>query len=182
MLSRARTDDDGARPAEGAPARRPAGAAAGRPRRQIRPREDPRRGGQPGEVRIPRQYEPRAAHAAQRHHRLLARSWKAANVRPARLRQISRILRATSTAAASTCSTSSTTFSTCRRSRPAACSSNSRRFELDAMLDEVDAAGAGRAPIEGHVTIERRCRRRPRMLRPTGAPSSRCSSTCCPTP
>ena len=33
--------------------------------------EDPRRGGQPGQVEVPRQYEPRAAHAAQRHHRLL---------------------------------------------------------------------------------------------------------------
>ena len=68
---------------------------------------------------IPRQYEPRAAHAAQRHHRLL-RDHGIRHVRRARRRQISRILPRHPPQRADTCSTSSTTFSTCRRSRPAA--------------------------------------------------------------
>ena len=55
---RARIDDDGARPAEGAPARRAAIAAARRSRRQICARKDAGRSGQPLEVGIPRQYEP----------------------------------------------------------------------------------------------------------------------------
>ena len=53
---RAGTDDDGARPAEGAAPRRPAGPAPGRPCRQIRPREDQGRGREPLKVRIPRQH------------------------------------------------------------------------------------------------------------------------------
>ena len=59
--------------------------------REIRRGKDPRRGGQPGQVEIPRQYEPRAAHAAQRHHRLF-RDHGVRHVRPARRRQIQRIL------------------------------------------------------------------------------------------
>ena len=55
---RTRIDDDGARPAKGAHPRRTAVAAARRSRRQICPRKDPRRSGQPLEVGIPRQYEP----------------------------------------------------------------------------------------------------------------------------
>ena len=66
-------------------------AAARRTRRKIRRRKDPRRGGQPGQVEIPRQYEPRAAHAAQRHHRLF-RDHGVGHVRPARRREIQRIL------------------------------------------------------------------------------------------
>ena len=67
-------------------------AAPGRARREIRRRKDPRRGSQPGEIEIPRQYEPRAAHAAQCHHRLF-RDHGVGHVRPARRREIPRILR-----------------------------------------------------------------------------------------
>ena len=48
-----------------------ADAAARRARRQISRAESRSRNRQPGEIAIPRQYEPRAAHAAQCHHRLL---------------------------------------------------------------------------------------------------------------
>ena len=107
--------------------RRPArlAAALGGARGKIRRREDPRRGGQPGEVEIPRQYEPRIAHAAQRHHRLF-RDHGVGHVRPARRGEIPGILHATSAAAGNICSTSSTTSSTWPRSRPAASGSNSR--------------------------------------------------------
>ena len=97
----------------------------GRTRREIRRRKDPRRGSQPGQVEIPRQYEPRAAHAAQRHHRLF-RDHGVGHVRPARRREIQRILQRHPRAAGNICSTSSTTSSTCRRSRPAASGSISR--------------------------------------------------------
>ena len=93
--------------------------------REIRRGENPRRGGQPGQVQVPRQHEPRAAHAAQRHHRLL-RDHGIGNVRRARRRQVSRILPRHPRQRRNTCSTSSTTSSTCRRSRPAGSSSTSR--------------------------------------------------------
>ncbi len=70
---------------------RASGRRACRPRREIFRRKDPRRGSQPGEIELPRQYEPRAAHAAQRHHRLL-RDHEVGDVRPDRRRQISRLL------------------------------------------------------------------------------------------
>ena len=79
--------------------------------------EDPRRRGQPGQVKVPRQYEPRAAHAAQRHHRVL-RNHGGRHVRPARAPTSIANIAPTSTKAANTCSMSSTTFSTCPRSRP----------------------------------------------------------------
>ena len=68
--------------------------------------------------RVPRQHEPRAAHAAERDHRLL-RSAARADVRRAE-RQAGGLHRRTSSRRASTCSRSSTTSSTCRRSRPGA--------------------------------------------------------------
>ncbi len=61
------------------------GARTRRPRREILAREEPRRGSQPDQVEIPRQYEPRTAHAAERHHRLL-RDHGQRHVRRARLR------------------------------------------------------------------------------------------------
>ncbi len=64
---------------------------ARRPRREVSAREDPRRGSQPDQVEIPRQYEPRAAHAAQRHHRLL-RDHGLGHVRRARLGEVPGIL------------------------------------------------------------------------------------------
>ena len=71
--------------------KRSAQAEARRPRGKILAGEEPRRGSQPGQVEIPRQYEPRAAHAAQRHHRLL-RDHGQRHVRRARLRQVPGIL------------------------------------------------------------------------------------------
>ena len=88
---RAAADGDRRRPAQLAADARAPDPAARRPGREIRRGEDPRRGGQPGQVEVPRQHEPRAAHAAQRHHRLL-RDHGIGNVRPARRRQVSRIL------------------------------------------------------------------------------------------
>ena len=64
---------------------------ARRSRREILRGKDPRRGCQPGEVQIPRQHEPRAAHAAQRHHRLFG-DHGGRDVRAARRREIRRIL------------------------------------------------------------------------------------------
>ncbi len=61
------------------------------PRREIRRGEGPRRGRQPDEIRIPRQHQPRAAHPAQRRHRLL-RDHGVGDVRPARLAEIRRVL------------------------------------------------------------------------------------------
>ena len=101
------------------------GAAARRTRAEIRRGEKPRRGRQPGQIRIPRQHEPRAAHAAERHHRLF-RDHGIGHVRRARLAKNTANIARTSARAAAICSTSSTTFSTCRRSRPAACGSRSR--------------------------------------------------------
>ncbi len=64
-------DGDRRRPAQLAAEARAAGRGGRRSRREICRGEDPCRRGEPGQVEIPRQYEPRAAHAAQRHHRLL---------------------------------------------------------------------------------------------------------------
>ena len=101
------------------------GRAACRARAEIRRGEDARRGGQPDQVEIPRQHEPRAAHAAQRHHRLL-RDHGVGDVRRRSAPASTTNIAATFARAGSTCSTSSTTCSTCRRSRPAASSSTSR--------------------------------------------------------
>ena len=67
----------------------------GRTRRKIRRGKDPRRRSQPGQVEIPRQYEPRTAHAAQRHHRIF-RNHGVGHVRPARRREISTNIATTS--------------------------------------------------------------------------------------
>ena len=131
----ARGEADREREAAEGDRRRPAllAAGAGAPDRAarlsgraLRRAEGPRRGGQPGEVGVPRQHEPRAAHAAQRHHRIL-RDDGIGTVRPARRREISSNTAATSARAGAICSTSSTTFSTCRRSRPGARPSSPRR-------------------------------------------------------
>ncbi len=66
-------------------------ARARRPRRKILAGKESRRGSQPGQIQIPRQYEPRTAHAAERHHRLL-RDHGQRHVRRARLRQVSGVL------------------------------------------------------------------------------------------
>ena len=62
-----------------------------RSRRKICRGKNPRRGSQPGQVEIPRQHEPRAAHPAQCHHRFFG-NHGIGDVRPARRRQIHRIL------------------------------------------------------------------------------------------
>ena len=78
--------------------------------------EPPARGSEPPQVGIPGEHVARAAHAAERDHRLLrapeGRHGRRAERRAARVRR--HIF-----AAGSTCWRSSTTSSTCRRSRPA---------------------------------------------------------------
>ena len=69
-----------------------AGAAARRSRRALSRAEGAGGDGQPRQGRIPRQHEPRAAHAAQRDHRLLAIDGRR-DFRPAGLGEISRLLR-----------------------------------------------------------------------------------------
>ena len=123
--------------------------------REIRRRKDPRRGSQPGEIEIPRQYEPRAAHAAQRHHRLF-RDHGIGDVRPARRRQNIANIAATSARAANICSTSSTTFSTCRRSRPAASGSDFEDLELDRFLADAMRVVSGARQGQGNLTLVRR--------------------------
>ena len=80
-----------------------------------------RRGGQPRQVALPGDDEPRAAHAAQRHPRLL-RGDEERGARPARRCPPTRNMPTTSIPAASICSTSSTRSSTCRASRRGATS------------------------------------------------------------
>ena len=176
---RAAPDRDHRRPAHIPAGAGDPGPAARRPRREIRRGEDPRRGGQPGQVEVPRQYEPRAAHAAQRHHRLL-RDHGSRHVRPAR-------------APPNTTNTAAT-------------SARSGQFLLEVINDVLDMSKieAGRIKLDfEEVEIEqvaRRCgarRLRPRpgeaaragraTSRPasgcgrTSAPSSRSRSTCCRT-
>ena len=80
--------------------------------------------GQPHQERVPRQHEPRAAHAAERHHRLQRDAAGGGGRTPARRTRSPTSRR--STPRASTCSPSSTTSSTCRRSRPGRWSCTSR--------------------------------------------------------
>ena len=80
------------------------------------------RAGEPRQERFSRQYEPRAAHPAQCHHRVLGGD----RARAARARSPTRgnsNTSRTSTRAGCCCCRSSTTCSTCRRSRPGCCSS-----------------------------------------------------------
>ena len=150
----------------------------GRTRREIRRGKNPRRGSQPGQVEIPRQYEPRAAHAAQRHHRLF-RDHGVGHVRPARRRQISRILQ--------------------RHPRQRAISArrhqrHSRHVEDRGRPHPPRFRGAraryaarrsharGRGARAGQAARARRqdCARS-RLCAPTAARSSRSCSICCPT-
>ena len=101
------------------PRARAAEAAAGRARREICAGAEPRRGRQPRQVGIPRQYQSRAAHAAECRDRLL-RGDAASSVRAARPRQVPGICPRHSRQRRLSARASSTTFSTCRRSRPAA--------------------------------------------------------------
>ena len=149
-----------------------------RTRREIRRRKDPRRGSQPGQVEIPRQYEPRAAHAAQRHHRLF-RDHGVGHVRPARRREIQRILQRHPRQRRNICSTSSTTFSTCRRSRPAASASISRSSTSTRCWPK-PCAWSRRARRTSSSSWSPRFRRSSACA-PTAARSSRSCSICCPT-
>ncbi len=68
-----------------------AGQAARRSRREISGTEGRGRDREPGEIRISRQYEPRAADAAQRHHRL-CRAHAPGDIRHVGIAEICRIL------------------------------------------------------------------------------------------
>ena len=114
-------------------------------------REGPRRGGQPGQVRVPRQYEPRAAHAAQRHHRVL-RDDGSSMFGPLGDDEVSRICRDIRESG-SICSTSSTTSSTCRRSRPAASALEPELIELDRFLAGTMRLVAARAAEQRSTSI-----------------------------
>ena len=71
-----------------------------------------------GQERLPRQHEPRAADAVERHHSLQRAPAGAGRRRRRRTGSRSPIFRRSSPRE-STCSRSSTAFSTCRRSKPA---------------------------------------------------------------
>ncbi len=90
--------------------------------RRARPALRPARGRQPPQVGVPRQHVARAAHAAQRGHRVLG-SAAGAHVRRAE-RQAGAVRRRSSSARDAICSPSSTTSSTSPRSRPGAWSSS----------------------------------------------------------
>ena len=79
------------RPQEVAPDARGPGPAARRPGGALPRAEGPGREREPRQVRVPGQHEPRAAHAAQRHHRLRGGHGER-HVRPARLRALRRVL------------------------------------------------------------------------------------------
>ena len=172
-------EGDGGRPALLAAGARTPDRAARVSGRALCGAEGPRRGSQPGEVRVPRQHEPRAAHAAQRHHRIL-RDDGVRRVRAARrARNISNTA-ATSARAGATCSTSSTTFSTCRRSRPAAPRIEPEAGRARRLPGRHHAPGRGARRREAASPSSPRSSRRSGCA-PTGACSSRSSSTCCPT-
>ncbi len=125
-----------------------------------RARQEPRHGGggEHVEVALPRPYEPRAAHAAQCHHRLLRRD-EDADVRRAGA-ALPATTRSKIHAAARTCTTSSTTCSTCRGSRPASTRSSTSRSS-PAVVD-----------------VCRRHDERPRARRPDRAVGARCPTRC----
>ena len=90
----------------------------------------PARAREPAQVAVPRQHEPRAAHAAQRHHRAHRDDGHQRRRASAPRRRPSRC--GACTAPAPTCSASSTRCSTCRRSRPASSSSAPNSTSLGA--------------------------------------------------
>ena len=102
------------------------------------------------------------------------------HVRPARHRQIPRILHATSTRAANTCSTSSTTSSTCRRSRPAASGSTSSRSS-SSRSSTTPCAWYPAAPTTSSSRSPPSIAPRHQAHVPIAARSSRSCSTCCRT-
>ena len=91
-------------------------AQGARGRAQARARRGRR--GKPRQDAVPRQYEPRAAHAAERGDRLL-RDPQAASCSASSASSATATMPASSMKAASISSMWSTTFSICRRSRPA---------------------------------------------------------------
>ena len=118
--------------------------------------------GEPAQVAVPRQHEPRAADAAQRHHRPHRDAGRERGDGPAPRRRWSRS--SACTAPARTCSASSTTCSTSRRSRRAS-SSCTRDVDLAPLIDDVaghraaarraeqQPAGAGRRTERSSATV-----------------------------
>ena len=140
-------------------------------------REEPRRGSQPGQVEIPRQHEPRAAHAAQRHHRLL-RDHGQRHVRRARLRQVSGILpRHPDQRPISARGHQRHPRYVEDRGRP----HEARHGAARPVEDAGGIAARGVRPRRGQEP-HARCRYRDARFRwwPTAARSSRSSSICCP--
>ena len=108
--------------------------------------------GQPGQVPIHGQYEPRAAHAASRDHRLRRHDPFAAALVPIGTPRYLDYLKE-SARAAITCSASSTTYSTSRRSRRGARAFRTRGFNIAAVLDATIRMMGPLADREG-VSIE----------------------------
>ena len=138
------------------------------------------RDGQPPQERVPRQHVARAAHAAERHHRLLRGAARSACSASCNAKQ-ARVRATTSTTPGSTCCRSSTTSSTCRRSRPG-------RMELDLRAStcrrrSTTAArwSASARSASGLELDVARARATSARGWPTSARSSRWWSTCCPT-
>ena len=149
----------------------------GRPRRKILGRKDPRRGSQPGQVEIPRQYEPRAAHAAQRHHRLL-RDHGQRPVRRARLRQVSGVLpRHPDIGQIPARSHQRHPRHVEDRSRP----HEARHEAARPVEDSGGIAARGVGPRRGQASRRSTpISKAPSRSSPTAARSSRSSSICCP--
>ena len=95
------------------------GREASRHRSEAAARQGERRARRPRQVRVPRQYEPRAAHAAQRHHRLLRGDAQRDVRRRSAMQRYGEYLAGHPRQRAPSARASSTTSSTSPRSRPA---------------------------------------------------------------
>ena len=144
--------------------------------RDSAPRARRGRGREQGQVRIPRHHEPRAAHALERHHRLL-RADDARRAGARRQRATTSPTSRTFTTAAGTSSTSSTTSSNSRRPRRASSNSSNPRSMSARWWPRCCASSGPRRATPGSCCATG-CRRTCRACGATSASSSRCCSTC----